>query len=130
MVFSVLILDGSFRKYLNKENPLSSSGTLAQSYSDLVKMIFREDNGVIVSPSEFKTKMCMVNSQFRGNDQQDAQEFLASLLDGLHEDLNQGIKVKGGKGYLIGPRSIPSFALIPDEKDHLLTEGVNLLFII
>lgn len=26
--------------------------------------------------------------QFKGNDQQDSQEFLAFLLDGLHEDLN------------------------------------------
>ncbi len=26
--------------------------------------------------------------QFRGNDQHDSQEFLAFLLDGLHEDLN------------------------------------------
>ncbi len=27
--------------------------------------------------------------QMKGNDQQDSQEFLAFLLDGLHEDLNK-----------------------------------------
>lgn len=33
-------------------------------------------------------------SQFRGSDQQDSQEFLAFLLDMLHEDMN---KARGGK---------------------------------
>ncbi len=27
--------------------------------------------------------------QMKGNDQQDSQEFLAFLLDGLHEDMNK-----------------------------------------
>lgn len=32
--------------------------------------------------------MDLVTSQFSGNQQHDSQEFLAFLLDGLHEDLN------------------------------------------
>ena len=34
------------------------------------------------------------NSQFKGNDQQDSQEFLGFLLDMLHEDMNMA---NGGK---------------------------------
>lgn len=33
--------------------------------------------------------MCSWASQFSGNEQHDSQEFLTSLLDGLHEDLNR-----------------------------------------
>ncbi len=32
--------------------------------------------------------MGQFNEAFKGNDQQDSQEFLAFLLDALHEDLN------------------------------------------
>lgn len=69
---------------------------------------FREENGVSISPSRFKEVISHYASQFRGSDQQDSQEFLAFLLDGLHEDLNQGIQIKGGSGLLL--KSLPEWA--------------------
>ena len=42
-----------------------------------------------VSPSNFKHKLGRFAPQFQGYGQQDSQELLAFLLDGLHEDLNR-----------------------------------------
>ena len=42
-----------------------------------------------VSPQGFKAKVAKFAPQFQGYAQQDGQELLAFLLDGLHEDLNR-----------------------------------------
>jgi len=42
-----------------------------------------------VSPSSFKYHLGKFAPQFQGDGQQDSQELLAFLLDGLHEDLNR-----------------------------------------
>ena len=42
-----------------------------------------------VSPVAFKAKVAKFAPQFQGYAQQDGQELLAFLLDGLHEDLNR-----------------------------------------
>jgi ubiquitin C-terminal hydrolase len=42
-----------------------------------------------VSPKGFKAALARFAPQFQGYSQQDRQELLAFLLDGLHEDLNR-----------------------------------------
>lgn len=42
-----------------------------------------------VSPKRFKWRLARFAPQFSGYAQQDSQELLAFLLDGLHEDLNR-----------------------------------------
>ncbi len=42
-----------------------------------------------VTPRKFKAKIAEWRSQFAGYGQQDSQELLGALLDGLHEDLNR-----------------------------------------
>lgn len=42
-----------------------------------------------VSPRAFKSKIAQFAPQFSGYQQHDSQEFLAFLLDGLHEDINR-----------------------------------------
>jgi ubiquitin C-terminal hydrolase len=42
-----------------------------------------------VVPRGFKTKIAQFAPQFSGYAQHDSQEFLAFLLDGLHEDINR-----------------------------------------
>ena len=42
-----------------------------------------------VAPKHFKWQLSVFAPQFGGYAQQDSQELLAFLLDGLHEDLNR-----------------------------------------
>ena len=42
-----------------------------------------------ISATDFKQTVGKFKSQFSGCDQQDSQEFLAFLMDGLQEDLNK-----------------------------------------
>jgi len=43
----------------------------------------------VVTPKRFKHVLGKWAPQFEGFAQHDAQEFLGTLLDGLHEDLNR-----------------------------------------
>ncbi len=43
----------------------------------------------VVTPRGFKYQLASFAPQFAGYSQQDSQELLAFLLDGLHEDLNR-----------------------------------------
>ena len=45
-----------------------------------------------VSPSGFKKFIGKINEQWDNREQQDSQEFLSFLLDGIHEDLNLVLK--------------------------------------
>ncbi|KAI3823380.1 hypothetical protein L1987_04815 [Smallanthus sonchifolius] len=83
---------GDFRKDLNFENPLGMNGKLALAFGDLLRQLWTP--GVTsVGPRAFKSRLADFAPQFDGYNQHDSQEFLAFLLDGLHEDLNR-VKVK------------------------------------
>ena len=79
------ILDGRYRTDINLENVLGHQGTVAETFADLVRRVWNLSLFSSVSPSRFKTMIGGINRQFAGFGQQDAQEFLAYLLDGLHE---------------------------------------------
>ncbi|WOG98248.1 hypothetical protein DCAR_0417589 [Daucus carota subsp. sativus] len=79
---------GDFKKDLNFENPLGMNGKLALASGDLFRKLWTP-GARPVAPSIFKSALSAFAPQFSGYNQQDAQEFLAFLLDGLHEDLNR-----------------------------------------
>jgi len=58
-------------------------------------------NAPSVTPKTFKDSLGKFNELFAGNEQHDAQELLAFLLDGLNEDLNRVIE----KPYTTAPDS-------------------------
>ena len=91
-------LQGAQWDELNAENPLGMGGALAAAYSRLVQALWGSGSGAVV-PREFKTALARFAPQFMGYAQQDTQELLAFLLDGLHEDLNRIQK----KPYLESP---------------------------
>ncbi|KAM0526284.1 hypothetical protein ACHAPS_004017 [Verticillium nonalfalfae] len=81
-------LTSEYEKELNRDNPLGYDGQVAITYGQLLKEIYRDSRGA-VSPREFKVTIGRCRSAFSGWGQQDTQEFLGFLLDGLQEDLSR-----------------------------------------
>lgn len=102
------MLDGSYKKAINKVNPLGTQGALAESFAHLIKVMWSEQY-TFVSPVTFRDAIGRFASTFRGFDQHDSQEFLAFLLDGLHEDLN----------YVV--HKPPPVDMTPDREEELET---------
>lgn len=105
-----------WKSLINTSNPISSKGRLAAAFSSLTHQMYKSPPGSYISPYEFKKVVSNTNSMFQGTEQHDSQEFLAFLLDGLHEDFNRGLGVNGGKGYAM--REIPSWAADSIEKEE------------
>ncbi|KAG5438502.1 hypothetical protein PCANB_002606 [Pneumocystis canis] len=85
--FAKYYRDGSYKRHINFENPLGYKGELTQTFARLISHLW-DNEYTYVSPLFFKNVIGRLKEQFRNNDQQDSQEFLAFLLDGLHEELN------------------------------------------
>ncbi|KAL7546255.1 hypothetical protein ACHAWF_012768 [Thalassiosira exigua] len=81
-----------YRAEINRENFLGTGGALVTSYAELTKHLWL-GSGPSHDPRAFKADLSKFAPQFEGYEQQDAQELLAFLLDGIHEDLNR-VKVK------------------------------------
>ena len=80
-----------YRKEINKDNFLGTGGKLVVAYAELMKQMWLETHSKksVVEPTSFKKQLGTFAPQFSGYHQQDAQELLAFLLDGIHEDLNR-----------------------------------------
>jgi ubiquitin carboxyl-terminal hydrolase 8 len=59
------------------------------------------DGRQVVVPKGFKHTIGKINENFRGDEQQDAQEYLNFLIDGLHEETN----LRKLKPYIENPES-------------------------
>ncbi|GMJ03788.1 ubiquitin-specific protease 8 [Hibiscus trionum] len=79
---------GDYQKDINHENPLGMNGELALAFGELLRKLWAP-GAMPVAPRMFKFKLSKFAPQFSGYNQHDSQEFLAFLLDGLHEDLNR-----------------------------------------
>eukprot|EP00467_Chlorarachnion_reptans_P000173 CAMPEP_0114492744 /NCGR_PEP_ID=MMETSP0109-20121206/3725_1 /TAXON_ID=29199 /ORGANISM="Chlorarachnion reptans, Strain CCCM449" /LENGTH=1672 /DNA_ID=CAMNT_0001669621 /DNA_START=493 /DNA_END=5511 /DNA_ORIENTATION=- len=84
-------LAGLHLRELNRSNPLGTSGHLALQYAALIHQLQRSRGpcGGPVAPVRIRAVMAKKYRQFASHQQQDAQEFLSLLMDGLHEDLNR-----------------------------------------
>jgi len=85
---SEFFLRDGWKSDLNRENPLGKEGRVAEQYGALVQNVFSDEYRVI-EPRDFKKVIGEFAPRFMGWQQQDSQELLAFLLDGLHEDLNR-----------------------------------------
>lgn len=76
--------------YLSVINTTTSSmkGALIKAFAALLKSLWQESKSY-VSPDAFKTQIQKFAPRFMGYSQQDAQEFLRYLLEGIHEDVNR-----------------------------------------
>ncbi|KAJ8266269.1 hypothetical protein GJAV_G00128500 [Gymnothorax javanicus] len=62
---------------------------LMEEFAKLTQTLWRSTSSDAISPSDFKTQIQKYAPRFVGYNQQDAQEFLRFLLDGLHNDINR-----------------------------------------
>lgn len=86
-------LSGLYQSELNPDNPLGMQGAIAEVFGALLHRIWAKDSTIgTYSPREFKLRLQRFAPQFSGYQQHDSQEFVAFLLDGLHEDLNRVLK--------------------------------------
>ncbi|KAI5295170.1 CSN-associated deubiquitinating enzyme Ubp12 [Ascosphaera acerosa] len=74
---------------LNVDNPLGHDGNVARAYANLLHHIFDVRASSAFSPRQFKNVIGRYGPSFSGYGQQDSQEFIMFLLDGLQEDLNR-----------------------------------------
>jgi len=96
-------LSDKWKDELNTDNPLGMNGDIAKVYAHLLKNLWRLRENQMSSFSPrfalnikrkllsriFKTTIGKYNPIFLGYAQQDSQELISYLLDGLHEDLNR-----------------------------------------
>ncbi|XP_063782063.1 ubiquitin carboxyl-terminal hydrolase 8 isoform X2 [Pseudophryne corroboree] len=73
---------------INRFNILGHKGEVAEEFGIIMKALWTGQYKYI-SPKDFKVTIGKINDQFAGYSQQDSQELLLFLMDGLHEDLNK-----------------------------------------
>ncbi|KAJ2863366.1 ubiquitin-specific protease doa4 [Coemansia asiatica] len=85
--FCRYFLQGNWKKDLVRDSKKSYS-EVAIEFARLVDNMWRGQYGSL-SPIGFRSAVGNCSAQFKGNDQEDAQEFASFLLDALHESLNR-----------------------------------------
>jgi ubiquitin carboxyl-terminal hydrolase 4/11/15 len=85
-------LSDEYKEHINHNNPLGMKGDVATAYGQLLQEMWSGTTDYY-APKLLKQSVAKYAPQFSGFSQQDSQEFMSFLLDGLHEDLNQ-IKIK------------------------------------
>uniref|UniRef100_A0A452HB34 Ubiquitin carboxyl-terminal hydrolase n=1 Tax=Gopherus agassizii TaxID=38772 RepID=A0A452HB34_9SAUR len=95
-------LQNQYMQDLNSNSRMHTA--LMAEFAKLIQLLWTSSPNEVVSPSEFKTQIQRYAPGFVGYNQQDAQEFLRFLLDGLHSEVNR---------VLVQPRSNL------DDLDHL-----------
>lgn len=83
-------LAGVYDEELNEDNPLGMGGQVARAFGQTVEALWAAAGAhASFSPRTLKYTTSRFAPQFAGYGQHDTQEFIAFLLDGLHEDLNR-----------------------------------------
>ena len=86
---TVYFLEDKYKEELNPSNPLSHNGDVAKAYAKLLHEVYDPKQVSSFTPRGFKNTIGKYGPSFSGYQQQDSQEFLLFLLDGLQEDLNR-----------------------------------------
>ncbi|TKR64153.1 hypothetical protein L596_024735 [Steinernema carpocapsae] len=87
-VLTEYFYSNEYKSHLNTTNKLGMQGQLAAAYGDLMHQMWSGRHSSVI-PRNFKNLIGRFEPRFSGYQQQDSQELLAYLLDGLHEDLNK-----------------------------------------
>ncbi|XP_035668964.1 ubiquitin carboxyl-terminal hydrolase 8-like [Branchiostoma floridae] len=87
-LLSEYFLKETYKFDINRENKLGCNGEIAEEFAAIIKALWSGQYRS-VAPRDFKCSVGKYNSQFANFNQQDSQEFLLFLMDGLHEDMNR-----------------------------------------
>ncbi|OON20641.1 ubiquitinyl hydrolase 1 [Opisthorchis viverrini] len=88
---ATFFLRGLDDNFMNRTNPLGYGGTVSTHFRRLFTALWSKLD-CYEDLTEFKKVVGRVRSTFAGSEQQDSLEFLIFLLDGLHEDMNEGTR--------------------------------------
>ncbi|XP_065594538.1 ubiquitin carboxyl-terminal hydrolase 2 isoform X2 [Cyrtonyx montezumae] len=80
-------LQNQYLRDLNNNSRMRTE--LMSEFAKLIQLLWTLSPNDSVNPSEFKTQIQRYAPRFVGYNQQDAQEFLRFLLDGLHSEVNR-----------------------------------------
>lgn len=86
--FREFFLTNEFIPQINVDNPIGQQGKLAIAFAKWLDEMWTGDEPVVV-PAKLKRVIGHFAPSFEGFQQQDSQELLQFLLDGIHEDLNR-----------------------------------------
>jgi ubiquitin carboxyl-terminal hydrolase 4/11 len=78
-----------YKEEINYDNVLGNNGKVASAYGSLMHQMFSSQCPTSTAPREFKNTIGRCFPSFSGYGQQDSQEFVGTLLDGLQEDLSR-----------------------------------------
>jgi ubiquitin carboxyl-terminal hydrolase 4/11/15 len=78
-----------YKDEINRDNPLGMHGLIAEAFGSVIENLWSSSPNSSFAPRQLKGVTSRFASQFAGYGQHDTQEFLAFLLDGLHEDMNR-----------------------------------------
>eukprot|EP00026_Physarum_polycephalum_P002218 Phypoly_transcript_02223.p1 GENE.Phypoly_transcript_02223~~Phypoly_transcript_02223.p1 ORF type:complete len:953 (+),score=145.56 Phypoly_transcript_02223:40-2898(+) len=88
--FTDYFTKGIYKNEINRNNPLGMEGKIAEGFAAVLSEMWSDRAATEISPREFaNTIRQFAKDQFEAGRQHDANELLAFLLDGLHEDLNR-----------------------------------------
>ncbi|BGP70274.1 ubiquitin-specific protease doa4 [Rhodotorula toruloides] len=80
-------LSGDYEQEINRRNREGTQGALAEATALLLRAL-KVPSGPAASPARVRAAFGRLRPDYLAPDQQDAHEYLLTLLDGLHEDLN------------------------------------------
>lgn len=89
MPLTNFILSSKFESQLNPNNRKSSHGQIARVYRSFLEDLCNGPPKGARDPSILRRAIVSKYTRFSNFGQHDSQELLGSLLDGLHEDMNQ-----------------------------------------
>ncbi|TTP59346.1 Ubiquitin carboxyl-terminal hydrolase 8 [Bagarius yarrelli] len=112
-----------YQEDINRSNILGHKGEVAEEFGAIMKAVW-SGQFKYISPRDFKITIGKINEQFSGYEQQDSQELLLFLMDGLHEDLNKADNRKRWKDESCDAMDDISAADWAWQKHKLLNESI------
>ncbi|MGH0162014.1 UNVERIFIED_CONTAM: hypothetical protein FKN15_002804 [Acipenser sinensis] len=108
---------------INRSNFLGHKGEVADEFGVIMKALW-SGQYKFISARDFKITIGKINDQFAGYEQQDSQELLLFLMDGLHEDLNKADNRKRYKEETTDHQDDNKAADLAWEKHKRLNESI------